>query len=583
MMPFSVSVPAAGTPHRRWVVIGVPLGFSALALLTLMTTDPAFGMVWDEGYTVRRDRLLDQWVHRACASARSGQWRLAFEKRELDHYWLFSREEPNGHPPFYALLGLAGWWLSHRWLPPLEAYRFGPMLLTAVTVGVIYNHLARRRGFLAGAVAAVLLVAMPRSFAHTHYAHYDMPMTCLWLLAQVAFVASLNRRVWAIPLGVALGLSAGTKFTGLFAVVPAAAWVTLVEVFPRIARRGDHQRGEPQSSRPGLGALSIALPLAVLTLYAIQPPWWVEPVAGPFRYFASNLTRATTQPLATLYLGNIYEFSLPWHNTLVLTAITTPVLVLVLSMIGIAGCLSRARVESWALIWPLCWLTLMIVRALPNAPGHDGIRLFLPSVATLAILGGLGAAWLAERLQIGWRRAVAPLLAAAAVGECLFGIARTYPYTDSYYSVAIGGLQGVERSGFELTYYWETAGPEFLNWARAEARRKPITLAFPMDATNHKLLREWGEIPPEVRIVDLNEPPPGKPIRSDYFVLQRRRGLYYPSDRWLDQYGHPVFAIRREGVDLLRVFTVEEDQEAADRTKNQRIPRYLRRSSGSSM
>ena len=451
------------------------------------------------------------------------------------------------------------------------------MVLTAVTVGVIYNHLARRRGFLAGGVAAVLLVAMPRSFAHTHYAHYDMPMTCWWLLAQIAFVASLKSRAWAIPFGVALGLSAATKFTGLFAAVPPTVWVALVEVLPRIAHRGNRQRGGQRPPWPGLRALSIALPLAVLTLYAVQPPWWVEPVAGPYRFLASNLTRAKTQPLATLYLGDIYEFSLPWHNTLVLTAITTPGLVLALSMIGIAACLSRARVESWALIWPLSWLTLMIVRALPNAPGHDGIRLILPSVATLAILAGMGAAWLTERHQIGWRRAVAPLLAAASVGECLVGTVRTYPYTDSYYSVTIGGLQGVERSGFELTYYWETAGPEFLNWARTEASRKPITLAFPMDATNHTLLREWGHIPPDVRIVDLNEPPAGKPVRSDYFVLQRRRGLYYPSDRWLDQYGHPVFAIRREGVDLLRVFTVEEDLEAADRTRNQRIPRYLRR------
>jgi 4-amino-4-deoxy-L-arabinose transferase-like glycosyltransferase len=420
-MSVSTSATAAGAVRRRWVVMGVPLGFSALALLTLLTTGPAFGMVWDEGYTVRRERLLDKWFHRVCASARSGQWRLAFEKRELDHYWLFSREEPNGHPPFYALLGLAGWRMSHRWLPPLDAYRFGPILLTAVTVGVIYNHLARRRGFLAGAVAAVLLVAMPRPFAHAHYSHYDMPMTCLWLLGQVAFVASLNRSAWAIPFGVALGLGAGTKFTGLFAVVPATAWVTLFEVLPRIARRGNRRRGATRSPWPGLRALSIALPLAVLILYAIQPPWWIEPLAGPYRFLVSNLTRAKTQPLATLYLGKIYEFSLPWHNTLVLTTITTPVLVLALSMIGIVACLFRARVESWALIWPLSWLTLMIVRALPNAPGHDGVRLFLPSVATLAILGGLGAAWLAERLQIGWRRAVAPTpthIIASPSGAC---------------------------------------------------------------------------------------------------------------------------------------------------------------------
>jgi hypothetical protein len=451
------------------------------------------------------------------------------------------------------------------------------MLLTALTIGVVYAHLACRRGRLAGALAAVLFVAMPRLFAHAHYAHYDMPMTCLWLLAQIAFVASLSSAWWAVPLGVVLGLSAGTKFTGLFTVVPAIAWVTLIEALPQFGRHTRGTAAPARSPRRGLRALSIALPLAALTLYAIQPPWWVKPVAGPLRFLASNLSRAKTQPLATLYFGQTYAFALPWHNTIVLTVITTPILVLLLSIIGIAACLARGRQEPWALIWPLSWATLMIVRALPNAPGHDGIRQFLPSVASLAILAGMGVAWLAERLETGWRRVVPPLLATVAIGECIFGIARTFPYTDSYYNSAIGGLKGAERSGFELTYYWETAGPEFLDWARQQARTKPITLAFPMDATNHKLLREWGEIPPEVRVVDLNDPPAGKPIRSDYFILQRRRGLYYPSDRWLDRHGHPVFAIHREGVDLLRVFTVDEDEEAARRTRNEPVPWHLRR------
>ena len=166
--------------------------------------------------------------------------------------------------------------------------------------------------------------------------------------------------------------------------------------------------------------------------------------------------------------------------------------------------------------------------ALPNAPGHDGIRLFLPSIASLAILAGLGAGWLGERLRTGRRRVIAPLLVAAAIGECLVGIARLYPYTDSYYNGAIGGLKGAERAGFEVTYYWETAGSEFLEWAREKAREKPVSIAFPMDAPYHDLLREWGEIPTRVRIVALNEPPPGEPIRCDYFVLQSRRGFYYP-------------------------------------------------------
>jgi hypothetical protein len=94
---------------------------------------------------------------------------FAFDRRILDRYWPFSREEPDGHPPFYALLGLAGWRLSHHLLPPLEAYRSGPMALTAATVGLISLQLAHRRGRLAGFTAAAYLVLMPRVFAHAHY------------------------------------------------------------------------------------------------------------------------------------------------------------------------------------------------------------------------------------------------------------------------------------------------------------------------------------------------------------------------------------------------------------------------------
>jgi hypothetical protein len=547
---------------------------STLVLLALVATGPQFGMVWDEGYTVRRDRLLDAWFGRVLDPSGHGQWRENLTKPELDRSWPFSREEPDGHPPFYALLGVAGWRLGHRWLSPLEAYRLGPMLLTAATAGVLYLHLARRRGRLAGAMAAALLVLMPRPFAHAHYAHYDLPMTCLWLLAQVAFVAALGSRWWSFPFGVALGLCAGTKFTGLFAAIPAIVWVGWVEVLPGLHRRGGPRADGP---RPGLDTLCIALPVAQLTLYAIQPPWWIEPIAGPARFLASNLTRAKTQPLASLYLGKIYEFSLPWHNTIVLTAITTPVLVLALATVGIGSCLARRREEPWALIWPLSWATLMIVRALPNAPGHDGIRQFLPSIASLSVLAGLGAAWFGDRFPRGRRRILAPMFAAAAVAECLIGIARTYPYTDSFYNLAIGGLKGAERYGFEPTYYWETTGPEFLAWLREQSRRKPVQLCFAMDSVNHDLLREWGEIPPDVRILHTNVAHPQIVGRPDYYVQQRRWGLYYPADRLLERRGHPVFVIRREGVDLLRVFDFPEFVEAFRLTKDVPIPRYLHR------
>src|SRR5262249_25501323 len=128
-----------------------------------------------------------------------------------------------------ALLGLTGFWMVGRWVDPLTSYRIGPMTLTAITSGVIYLYLARLQGYLAGLTAALAFAFLPRTFAHAHYAHYDMPVTCLWLLTQLAFLKTLQSHSWSVPFGILLGLAAATKLTGWLAVLPALSWWALCE------------------------------------------------------------------------------------------------------------------------------------------------------------------------------------------------------------------------------------------------------------------------------------------------------------------------------------------------------------------
>src|SRR5262245_16603579 len=90
----------------RWpAVLLVVVSFAAL-----VATNRDYAMVWDEGHTIRRDRVLANWFA-TLTSGRDGPAR-AFESVALEQGWPFSREEPDGHPPFYALLGLVGWTLS---------------------------------------------------------------------------------------------------------------------------------------------------------------------------------------------------------------------------------------------------------------------------------------------------------------------------------------------------------------------------------------------------------------------------------------------------------------------------------------
>lgn len=538
----------------------------------LVGTSHDYAMAFDEGFTVNRERVLARWFAAVVNPPPGFTHGDIFSREAMERFWPFSRKEPDGHPPVYALIGLAGWRVTRGWVDALTSYRIGPMALTALTVGLLYLFLARRHGRLAGFTAAVLLVFLPRTFSHAHYAHYDMPVTCLWLLTQVAFLKSLRSPLWIVVFGIVLGLAAGTKFTGWFAVLPPLAWAILYEWIPR-ARRvlagltvGNSSRvlppGSPLSWR-ATRIVALGTVIAALTLYAVQPPWWSDPVWGVERFLTSNLSRDKTIPVPSLYLGKVYLFSLPWHNTLILTAVTTPVLVLALGLLGIGSALARYRSDPEGLLWVLSWGVLMVVRALPNAPGHDVERLILPSLASLSILAGLGAGVLAH--HFGRRRVglIAPALAAMALGECALGIAQSYPYTLSYYSGAIGGPAGAERLGFEPTYYWETLGPEFFTWLRQLAAREPVELHFPFGLLNIILLREWGVFPAAVKVVLLD------PSSHPYYVLQRNPGTFSAYDWWLERHGHPVFAIKRQGVDLLRVYRFEELAQACQITEGQ--------------
>jgi hypothetical protein len=234
--------------------------------------------------------------------------------------------------------------------------------------------------------------------------------------------------------------------------------------------------------------------------------------------------------------------------------------------------MARARARRDDLIWPMSWAVLMLVRALPNAPGHDVERLLLPSLASLCILAGIGVGWVADRLSlVSLKLSWAGLgLAALALGECLLGIVRTYPYNLSYYSVAVGGLPGAERLGFEETYYWDTLGPEFLAWVRRRSEQGPLELEFPIGLLNILILRDWGLFPADVKVTQLDTA-----THPDY-VLQRNRGIYTPADWWLERRGNPIFTIARQGVDLLRVYPADEIARARAETRDQ--PGVLRSS-----
>ena len=105
---------------------------------------------------------------------------------------------------------------------------------------------------------------------------------------------------------------------------------------------------------------------------------------------------------------------------------------------------------------------------------------------------------------------------------------------------------------------------------RERSRRGPVELSFPLGLLNIMILRDWGAFPAGVKVAKL------EPTSHPDYVLQRNRGIYAPATGGWNEHGHPIFTIRRQGVDLLRVYPHAESNRPPESTRDQ--PGVLRSS-----
>ncbi|HWE38172.1 MAG TPA: glycosyltransferase family 39 protein [Isosphaeraceae bacterium] len=535
-MPSTATAPSGRNP---WVARLGGLAVAAATLALMIATEPALAIVWDEGYTLGREARVRAWIEALRdPPGFARRWspptlelvqrddRVPSPKRErlatragllaadvLAWFWPFAREEPHGHPPFYAIVGLVGDLLAPSW-DTLPRARLGTMIAFSVAAGAIFAAWARRRGPWAGGLAAGAWALQPRLFAEGHYATYDALLASLWVVATITFARAVDpgagktpdRLRWpsAILLGILIGWAADTKLTGWLLPIPLLAWTALAR------------------DRRGLLTLLVAAPVAILTLYAFNPAFWPDPVGGVERFLRSNLGRANTRPIPILFLGEVIETpteSLPWYNTLAWTVFVTPVGFLALAIVGALMSCRHLRREPLGALATGGWAFLLILRSLPHTPGHDGVRQFLPAFGCLAVVAGLGAAGAVERLG---RRGKVVVVAALIEGAA--SVALIMPVPLSYYSPVVGGLPGAAALGMEPTYYWDALDAGALDWLN---RNTPPgqTVRFATYPTSWLELRRAGRLRAGLWRIE--------PGEMAYYVVQNRPGALGPIDRAL--------------------------------------------------
>jgi len=185
-------------PSRCRMLLG-SLVVTGICAVLLAATSPGLPMVWDEGNAIRRAEGIWQ-----------GEWQYT--------------TQVEGHPALYGIVIAVGQRLADGWLEPLDAARFGPMMLFAAAAGAMFYRVWREYSLPAAVGAVTALLLLPRMFAHAHFASFDGPLTSCWILAWATFAPAVRNWRWAMVWGIALGMTLSCKATGWIAPVPFVVW-----------------------------------------------------------------------------------------------------------------------------------------------------------------------------------------------------------------------------------------------------------------------------------------------------------------------------------------------------------------------
>lgn len=491
-----------------------------LAAWLLIGTSGSLPLVWDEGDALNRARGIEDWFH--LLLTRDDREAVSpWSAEVLAEHWPYTTRR-EGHPTLTGILIAAGRALSPDDVSPLTAARCGAMLLFAVATGGVAFRLARDVSLGAGVVGGVALLTVPRIFAHAHFALGDGPLTSCWLLAWTCYRPREMRWYHTLGTGCFAGLAMSCKATGWLLPLPFLVVALL--------------HGNRAAWRHGLAAGGLAL----FVFWLINPPLWHAPWQGMSRFLELNLHRADRpgHNISTLFLGRMYNLDhpVPWYNGLVWMLIALPLSTLLLSLLGIVAACRRRNAVGHLLLANA--LLLLIVRALPGVPPHDGIRLLLPAFAFLAALAGLGAdglaGWLREQgLWGGWRSVGYVALLSGLLAGSASSVVWHWPQGLSHYNLLIGGLRGAAARGMEPTYFWDGLDRPVLDWlnAHTDADEKIRFAAIPTD--NLAYLQAWGRLQRQTQ--------PEAPGSYRWYVLQHRPSGYSPIDRWLIEHETPAF------------------------------------------
>ena len=446
----------------------------AAYFVTLAASLSGIGLTDDVDFYMTASLKYAEWCGKVLSDATHLK-AAAFNQHTVDDYWGYNHE----HPPLAKLAMGAAHAVFTNFLKvtrtTIDGIRMGTVLLSTLLALLLFSIAWDSVGRAAAVFAPLALLTMPRFFFHSHVETLDVPVAVTYFAAFYCFWKGRGSWRWAIAAGVAFGVALGTKLNAPFLLATLLIWwgVKNADDFAWVPGRG------LAIPRIPLWIPSMLI-LGVLVFFIMWPWMWFDTMRRMNNYLGYHLKH---YGILFSYFGQIYNEKpfAPWHAPWVMAGITTPPLTVSAGLLGtglslwfvfrpvpgpaisLGPSLSEERRDFHTLVLLCALVTIATVSFMP-VPKYGGVKLFLPFFPFFALLGGVTAQWIADRIASRItdmtsltanlkRRAIEITVALAIVAPAAVSVARVHPYELSYYNVFIGGLPGAAKAGMERQYY----------------------------------------------------------------------------------------------------------------------------------
>jgi hypothetical protein len=251
-----------------------------------------------------------------------------------------------------------------------------------------------------------------------------------------------------------------------------------------------------------------------------------------------NSSRRFPWPMLVLYRGQeILDTKLPWHYVPYWVCVTTPLAILLLSLLSPFFIRQPSRNRPFVLV-SIALMVNIILYYLTRPVIYDGIRHMLFLIPILSVIAALSLVDLYHRLTRPGLRLLVGLLLFLDFGSVAVALVRLHPYEYVYFNGLIGGLKGAEGR-MEVDYYAASMREAVKRLGRYAASTPKGTVAVYAHG-NPAQTRPFAG--PNIRFVD-------DLSRADYFICSTKLNNHLKAGT------HPViFTVERERVPFAVIF-----------------------------